>query len=73
MNTPLTPAQIIDSAHDSVNSASTLFELDGAMSSGNGCLNTLRHLGLIDNGQWIKESYELCTRTDRRRAEILKA
>lgn len=73
MGAPLTTAQIIESTHDSVNSASTLFELDVAMSSGNGCLNTLRHLGLLDNGQWIKESYGLCTRTDRRRAEILKA
>ena len=72
MGAPLTTAQIIESTHDSVNSASTVFDLDSAMSAGNGCLNTLRHLGLIDNGQWILETNELCSRTERRRIELLR-
>ena len=71
MGAPLTTAQIIESTHDSVNSASTVFDLDSAMSAGNGCLNTLRQLELIDNGQWIRETNDLCSRTERRRTELL--
>lgn len=71
MSAPITPVQIIKSTHDSINSASTVFELDSAMNAGDGCLNTLRQLELIDNGQWIRETNDLCSRTERRRTELL--
>ncbi|VFB17946.1 hypothetical protein [Pseudomonas fragi] len=72
MSAPLTAVQIIKSTHDGINSASTVFELDSAMNVGDGCLNTLRQLELIDNGQWIRETNDLCSRTERRRTELLR-
>lgn len=72
MSAPLTTTQIIANTHDGITNASTVFELDSAMNAGDGCLNTLRQLELIDNGQWIRETNDLCSRTERRRTELLR-
>lgn len=72
MSAPLTTAQIIKGTHEGIDGSSTVFELDSAMSAGDGCLNTLRQLDLIDNGQWIRETNDLCYRTERRRTELLR-